>query len=134
MFLHQTFVSGVFLGTLLFHLSFYFFVLPTYNFIKMGKKCKPSTNMNLSFKVFAAVVDRVALCVFHTPCSTEFAKNSENVLPPSSGWILVHFFHHNYFSIYSNQSHPEDCGSALLGNAPMRIWYMVLKPKISHGY
>jgi len=38
MFLHQTFVRSVFLGTLLFHLSFYIFVPPTYNFTKMGEK------------------------------------------------------------------------------------------------
>jgi len=51
--------------------------------------------MNLSFQVLTAVVDRVALCVVQAPCSTELAKNSENVLPPSSGLILVHFLQHN---------------------------------------
>jgi len=60
--------------------------------------------MNHSFQVFTAVVDRVALCVVHVPYSTEFAKNSENVLRLSSGWIIVHFFQHNYLSICSNQS------------------------------
>jgi len=78
--------------------------------------------MNQSFQVFTAIVDQVALCVVHAPCCTEFAKNSENILRPSSGWILVHFFQHNYLSICSSQSDPEDCGIALLRNTPIRIW------------
>jgi hypothetical protein len=61
-------------------------------------------SMTNALHIFFTAVDRVVLCVVHAPDSTDFAKNSENVLRLSSRWIIVHFFQHNYLSICSNQS------------------------------
>jgi hypothetical protein len=70
---------------------------------KLVKKSKPSMNTNKSFQVLQQLLIGWPSVWFMCPIVL-FAKNSENVLPLSSGWIIVHFFQHNYLSICNNQS------------------------------